>query len=180
MTNPCPICFEELDTTEDDVKNKTCNFPVCNHKIHVRCMLQAAQYDVRCPVCRTQDPNIILRRDVEHSNTGLDQLEDMIQHQRVEERRYKQKRAKLLREDKKFKQVNEQVKKEKKIFLELDRELERRWMSKQRKTWKTDSKINQLKEKRRKQQQKTARIIKKVDLFVEEQLGPRPSGLFTF
>ena len=179
MTDPCPICFEEFDS-ENNVKNHTCNFPVCNHKIHVSCMLQAAQYDIRCPICRTQDPNIVSRGQVEHPNPGLEQLEEIIQNHRIEERRYKQRRAKLLRENKKFKQANEQMKKEKKIFTELDRELERRWMSKQRKTWKMDSKINELKEKRRKQQQKTARIAKKIDTFVEEQLGPRPNGFFAF
>ena len=39
--------------------------PVCKHLVHTTCALGAAQYDVRCPICRTQCPTIQTRVDDE-------------------------------------------------------------------------------------------------------------------
>ena len=50
----CPVC-QDVFTHQDNV----CKMPVCHHTIHVSCALNAAQYDVRCPLCRTSDPSIV-------------------------------------------------------------------------------------------------------------------------
>lgn len=42
----CAICFDEIDGDDGMI------LPGCQHRFHVACMLSAAQYDVRCPVCR--------------------------------------------------------------------------------------------------------------------------------
>lgn len=57
----CPVCLFPL---EGDEKGAMC-MPVCGHKIHTICALGAAQYDLRCAVCRVQDPTIHQRDAVD-------------------------------------------------------------------------------------------------------------------
>lgn len=165
----CPICFEEMN----DVTTY-CKLPSCNHTIHIKCLIQASQYDIRCPVCRSSDPDVKSKRENELST--LDQLEEIIENHRTEERRYQRRRCNLLRNNERYRKINDKLKNEKKTFENIDKELDKRWLSKQKKTWKHDSKINKLKNERRRQQQKTKRIARTLERFCEEKLGPRPNS----
>lgn len=42
---PCPVCQDPLD-------HDVLTLPGCGHRLHASCALSAAQYDVRCAVCR--------------------------------------------------------------------------------------------------------------------------------
>tara|TARA_B100001741_G_scaffold161766_1_gene133839 strand:+ start:353 stop:883 length:531 start_codon:yes stop_codon:yes gene_type:complete len=48
----CAVCLSECDVTTKD----TCYMPGCLHVFHTSCLLQCAQRDARCPICR-QVPN---------------------------------------------------------------------------------------------------------------------------
>ena len=44
---PCPVCQDPLD-------HDVLTLPGCGHRLHASCALSAAQYDVRCAVCRVR------------------------------------------------------------------------------------------------------------------------------
>lgn len=48
----CAVCLSECDVGTKDV----CYMPGCLHVFHTSCLLQCAQRDARCPICR-QVPN---------------------------------------------------------------------------------------------------------------------------
>lgn len=54
----CSICLETIDETSD---NKGCRLPGCKHLFHLACVLDFAQYDVRCPICRQVPENVTCR-----------------------------------------------------------------------------------------------------------------------
>lgn len=58
MTEVCSVCLETLDDTSD---TKACRLPGCNHLFHLACVLDFAQYDVRCPICRQVPLNVTCR-----------------------------------------------------------------------------------------------------------------------
>ena len=52
----CPVCLAPL--AQDQT---TAAMPSCGHRIHAACMITCAQYDVRCPVCRTVGTDVKVR-----------------------------------------------------------------------------------------------------------------------
>lgn len=53
----CTVCMENIP---EDGTGVTC-WPSCGHTFHTTCALQCAQYDVRCPMCRANHPDITQR-----------------------------------------------------------------------------------------------------------------------
>ena len=51
----CAICLEALS------QGTTTAHPGCHHRLHVACLISSAQYDARCPVCRTVGDGVALR-----------------------------------------------------------------------------------------------------------------------
>lgn len=73
MGTECCICLEAVTTAEDGVVR----WPGCDHRVHVACMLTAAQYDVRCPLCRQVPSKVQVRPPEEDflSETEEEELE---------------------------------------------------------------------------------------------------------
>ena len=71
MSETCCVCQENMQP--DDATTLT--WPGCGHRIHVACALSAAQYDVRCPLCRHQHEGLVPRKiglmDVVQTTTGF-------------------------------------------------------------------------------------------------------------
>ena len=95
----CPICLEPFDRA-----NPSMNMPSCNHALHVRCALSAAQYDVRCPICRCKNPLIIDKNDMYASNDPLEaiaatsiNIAELYDEHELLHRRYQRKRASCIR-----------------------------------------------------------------------------------
>lgn len=99
----CTVCFGDLDEAE------TVTLPGCGHAFHTACILTAAQYDVKCPVCR-RVPNGIderaspqqrahpLERSVFITLDDLSAVED-IAARRAEWNRYRQRRRRCLNQN---------------------------------------------------------------------------------
>ena len=68
MPNVCVICCDSMESRE------VLKWPGCCHEFHSSCALNAAQYDVRCPLCRHTCDDIIPRK-----YTLIDALEQMFQ-----------------------------------------------------------------------------------------------------
>lgn len=170
MNETCPICLEPL--TEHD--NVLC-MPVCMHKIHTMCELKAAQYDARCPVCRTKDPRLTTR--TEDDVAVYNNLERLATEYDSTVRRYKRKRARVINQHSKLGRLRERLKKERKDFVSVERELERHWMKLQRESWNNNPEIVRLKNERRRYQRRSNTICKKLENELEERLGPRPDDV---
>jgi predicted nuclease with TOPRIM domain len=170
MVETCPICLDEIKG--DDY---LC-MPVCQHKVHTVCELKAAQYDSRCPVCRTKHPFITSRAedDVQHYTN----MEQLVNDQEAAIVQYNRKRSRIIRNHSNLSRLREKLKKEKKTFFNKEKELEREWIQLQKNCWKTDATINKLKNERKRHQRKTNILCKKLEGEIETIMGPKPEDLF--
>lgn len=51
----CTICQENIDATDPGC---WCRHPACEHVFHCVCAFNMVQYDVRCPVCRSEHADV--------------------------------------------------------------------------------------------------------------------------
>ena len=58
MEDVCSICCEAFD-------KHVCKLPGCEHTFHVHCMLNFAQYSIRCPLCRAVPKGVNERAEEE-------------------------------------------------------------------------------------------------------------------
>ena len=167
----CPICLDKIEA--DD--NVLC-MPLCMHKIHTACELKAAQYDSRCPICRTKDPEITSRQDDDlamYSN-----LENLANEHNRTVQTYNRKRARIIRKHSRLRGLRNALKKEKEFFNNTDKELEREWIKAQKEIWNNNTEITRLKKKRRQHQQKSNTLCKRLEKELEDKVGPRPECSF--
>lgn len=170
MNDTCPVCLDPLNSNE----NLMC-MPVCMHRVHTKCALKAAQYDIRCPICRTQDPEITSKQEEDAMvYTNLERLaHEYDRHIRT----YNRRRARMIRKHSRLARLRDQVKHEKKMFEMKERELEREWFHVQRVSWKNHPEIVRLKNERRKMQRRTSALCKRLEGELEAEIGPRPDDL---
>ena len=145
---------------------------MCGHKIHTICALSAAQYDVRCPVCRSQHPDCVSIRDRE--NNLLMQYQDLTDLQDVLQRRYRRRRNVAVRNSPKLQKIRDRVKEIKHTFAQSERDLDREWMRFQRNAWKNDPLIGKFREARRKQQRKLSVLNRTLEKRLEDRIGCPP------
>ena len=166
----CPICLDEI--TEED--NFLC-MPVCMHRIHTKCELKAAQYDSRCPVCRTKDPEITTRREDDvQMYTNLEALAN--QHNQYMRKDHR-KRNRAINKDSALKRLKERLKRERKQYMSAEKRLEKHWIQLQKKSWNEDPEIVRLKNERKKCQRKTNKLCRQLEKEVEEKVGPKPDDI---
>lgn len=167
----CPICLECINEGDNVLE-----MPVCKHKIHTLCELKAAQYDSRCPVCRTKHPDITTRQedDIE-MYANIERI--AADHERMIGR-YNQRRYRAIQKNPRLKLVQCKLKEEKRNLKRKDDELSREWLRVQKDCWNNDPDISRLKDERRKQQRRTSRLCRELEHKLEEELGPRPHEQF--
>ena len=170
MNSVCPICLEDMENSAS-----ICAMPLCGHTIHVKCILSAAQYDVRCPVCRTLDPEIKVR------NSYTDDISHQIELMATDHRRqvlsYNRKRHRVIKKCAKLVRLCQQLKVQQKVFNEKDKELDRAWNTFQRQAWCHNESIQVLKKERQKLLRRTSNLEKRLNARVIEQIGDPPEGL---
>jgi len=166
----CPICLDPICTTDNVLY-----MPICAHKIHTKCELAAAQYDTRCPVCRTKDPDLTSKPEEEMQMfTNLEQLAD--EHDRFV-RKYQRKRTRTINKHSKLGRIREKLKKERKAFNDVEKELEKKWVRLQKEMWNNNPDIKHLKNERKKYQRKTNCLCKKLESELEDKIGPKPDDI---
>ena len=176
----CPIC---LDPFTDDCP--PLQMPVCCHQVHVRCALSAAQYDVRCPICRTRDPTIIDKHEEETHRafpptvaaTTLELADLYQQHERMQ-RRYRQRRCATIRRHESLKRLRDRLKVENRMFTSKEKELERTWNRFQRHQWMHNEDIKKIKSERNRMQRRVHDMQKRLDRRIEDLIGEEPPSLF--
>ena len=168
--NTCPICLDEIHESD----NFLC-MPVCMHKIHTKCELKAAQYDARCPVCRTKDPEITSRR--EDDTAIYSSLERLATEHTQHVRNYNQRRSRAINKNSALKKLRERLKNERKQYMSAEKRLESAWLQHQKRVWNSDPDIVRLKNERKKCQRKTSLLCKKFEKELEEKVGPKPDDV---
>ena len=125
----CPICLELIDENSDTFLK----MPICKHRVHTHCALSAAQYDIRCPVCRAADPEIKIKED---SNIDVFQnLEQIANEHTRQMNNYKRKKRNIIKKDAKLLKIDEKIKIEKKLCIEKTKELDKKWTDCQKELW---------------------------------------------
>lgn len=166
----CPICLAPLSHPE-----QVMHMPVCGHCIHTTCALSAAQYDVRCPVCRTRDPSIESKTDRE--TRIFSQLEEYASRQEQLVRSYKKRRAAAIRRRASLKKMRNRFRDEKKKFADLNTELDRAWIRIQRDRWSNDETLKEIKLRRRRQQRRMYLANKRLNARLHPLVGSPPETI---
>ena len=166
----CPICLYPMIDSK-----QVMYMPICGHCIHTTCALSAAQYDVRCPVCRTRDPLIESKMDRETRILG--QLEEFASRQDRIVRSYKKRRAAAIRRRPSLKRMQNRFRDEKKKFSDLNLELERAWTRMQRDRWNNDATIKDIKLRRRKQQRRLYVANRRLNDHLRPLVGSPPESI---
>lgn len=162
----CPICLESLDEQE------SLAMPQCAHRLHVRCALSAAQYDVRCPVCRATDP--LVTPKVSDFDQTIQQIELLAQEHHAEVRRYRQRRARACCRRPSLRELREQSRVAAREFAQANRTLERAWHAKQRVLWREDAELLALRRERQRALARMTRTQRRLDAQLVPLVGEAP------
>lgn len=178
----CPICLESIDTTS--ASDSFFHWPTCKHVVHTTCALTAAQYDVRCPMCRNLDNNIrpkqIEESDIEtdddEEESFLDRVERMITEHERDLRNYKSKRYRLIRNDDRLRKIQSKLQDAEKTFKTDDKLLDTEWVALQKSMWNA-KRMKQIREKRKISQRRVAYFQKQLKEKVEQRIGTPPEPM---
>lgn len=168
----CPVCLETM--SDDDAR--VCKLPGCEHRVHVACMLAAAQYDVRCPLCRQCDASIARRSTAEEAPAqSLDaELHQMVREHERRRRLYSARRARAIRGEERAVLLRDRLVATRRELNEHDRVLSRAWLALQRTAWREDQTINELKRQRALALRRFNRLNTQLDAWVADRIGPMP------
>ena len=166
--NECVLCLEKLDGLITEL-------PGCGHKIHTHCMLTAAQYDVRCPLCRSVPLNVNLRQEVNESPSRV--IETLHANYMNSRRRWQQKKSKLLSKRADLKSLNEKLKECRNNYVLSEKELEKVWNVKMKALWAGDNELKTLQANHAKTRNKHTRLLKRFNNKIEDIIGKCPEFL---
>ena len=129
----CHVCHEERD--------HTCASLPCGHAFHICCILEFAQYDVRCPTCRATPAGVAVRKQEnddaqrrEAARTGFQELQRQWRNRAARRRRYLRKHPDLLEKDQKLRQTREE------IFIHYEA-ASRVYEEKSKRIWRSDPEV---------------------------------------
>jgi DNA repair exonuclease SbcCD ATPase subunit len=147
--------------------------PICGHKIHTKCALAGAQYDTRCPVCRTKHPDF---QTEEEEESHIPTIEDFTrQHQRIM-RQYNRKRRRIINNSAKLTKFDIKLKLEQKNYNKNTQHLSQKWNEIQRYIWMSDPAISELKKERKYHQQKINYLSKRLEKSITDEIGSPPQN----
>ena len=168
MAEICAVCLTATDA------DSAC-MPECRHRFHVHCIINAVQYDTRCPVCRhvgekvvNREPDFVLTAFREHADT------DALQTSIAAWRRYTDRRRRVIRN---CPDLSHDMQRLKEVRLEMRLVMQRLRKSYNdgcRNLWKNDPSVIQHKGQLGRMRRKELRIQKKVALALEPLIGPEP------
>lgn len=179
MHGTCPICLDDIKDTDNVLQ-----MPGCLHKIHTTCGLNAVQYDVRCPICRTQDPALNNRQEEQERVIGgaevylnIEGFEALAREHVRQIRNYRQRRNRIINNNSKLKRLREALKREERSCIVADKEVEKEWLRIQRESWKTNPGLAAMKKERQKKVRRRSNLHRKLNKELESVLGTQPDDL---
>lgn len=165
MDDVCAVCLESCDAG-------VAAFPGCEHRFHTLCLLNCAQYDVRCPVCRHVPEGVVAP-----GNTLLLHLEEARDAHRDafrEWRRYTERRRRLLRQHPALKAAFDELKQLRATFAREARRVERSYDRRCRLAWRTDPDIVAARRDLARMRRRERTLVRFLTGALEASLGPEP------
>jgi len=175
----CSICM-------DAIQNRECILPGCNHQFHYTCMLNFAQYDTKCPVCRQLPTGVVVRRrqsEVEDNVVQIDMLREHINEAQRTWTRYFRRRSACIRKHPDMRDLNNSIRSLRSQIQVQTRTTQRCFDTKCNTLWKTDDELQVHKKTLNNLERKHRRLKKKLKECLEVHLGPQPdppSPIFMF
>lgn len=167
----CPICLDAIDA------DHCLSMPICGHHVHTVCALNAAQYDVRCPVCRRKDDRVVIRpTNDEMASEMFRNIEEMVEQQTTAARAYNRRKSRAIQRCDSLRRIRDQLKIERREFLQADRQLDRAWISCQRKMWMSDADIVAMKAERTRLQKRVTALNRRLTSRLEPLIGVPPDA----
>ena len=164
----CPVCMDPVEET-------SCLRLACGHTVHDYCMLSAAQYDVRCPVCRQVGPNIAVRDDARETNDVLEEVERIHREFRQRVRHYNIKRNRAIRKHDRLLLLRNNIRTTYNDVCTQDEQLHRYWNQLQRTMWRDDTTLADMKRLRSNSMRRLNRMTRQLNESVENVIGNMPS-----
>lgn len=158
----CPVCLDPL--TESD----TLRLPGCEHVIHVSCALSCAQYDSRCPICRSVTVAPRPQEDI------FSHFEEELNERLASYRLYRARRGRVIRRRDSLKRIRDRLRDANRAYASADKNLDRAWSKTVRHIWNTDDNINALKKERQRCQRKRSRYERQLRNRLESLIGEEP------
>jgi len=158
----CPVCLEELD--DDDDEKHVLKMPGCNHKLHVRCALDASQYDVRCCVCRRVPEGVVTRAAQPAAESPPRELQ--ILH--TVWQRYLARRRRLINRTPSAREASQQLRPLRAEMTRVQREASRVYSERCREFWKHDAEVLELRKQLQRLRRKELRLERVIAAALEE------------
>ena len=168
----CAVCMESL------VDAPCAPMPGCGHRLHVACLINNAQYDVRCPVCRRTGEGIVARQRDTIVHIEWTDLHTEIEHAQqtamAEWRRYTARRRRVLRQRP---HLAERVAKLRELRAAMVREYEasqRVYDERCRHIWREDPEVRHHRRALTLLRRRERRLDQMLERELETLLGPEP------
>ena len=166
----CCVCMEALGT------NDVAPMPGCAHRLHVACLINCAQYDARCPVCRTVGEGVVPKAETTTTAVGTTYVLNLdLQEVQREWRRYTDRRRRVLRQRP---ALGDKVRRLRELRTQVNRAYEatqRVHDRKCRQVWREDHEVRAARVEMERLRRRERRLEHIVDAELEELLGPEPA-----
>ena len=175
----CAVCICEIG------ENDGARYPGCGHRFHVRCIINYAQYDARCPVCRGVGDGVEQRMERERTEVVFTEegvtfraegeaattIVDMYEEGMRDFRRYAERRRRLLKRRHSLKERVDRLKSIRKSMKEEYALLQKDYDAKCYKVWSSDPEIQIKRKVISNLRRRELRLERRVDTDLEEELG---------
>lgn len=195
----CPVCLEVM---QDDAT--MLRHPGCGHAMHTVCALNAAQYDVRCPLCRGAHADLKPRCEDEEEGQGsttvvmraaisrasMELLREVVAREGFElpadddddeeeerlraRRRWSGRKQRLLRARPDLRDLSERMRGEQRAVRAERASLDRLWARKERALWAEDEEVGEARERCRRLARRASRLKCRLERLLEAHIGPPP------
>ena len=146
--------------------------------MHTLCMIDAAQFDTRCPICRFRPEGLRERARREEDSTNDEIVEQLRQLHDVyvrESRAYARRKTRLFQRRPSLRELRDKLVLARRAQREFDQRLNSMWARVRNEAWATHSGLNDLKQQRRNALRRLRRAEDSLQSRLDQELGPHPS-----
>ena len=189
-TDLCAICLDPLEAAPTA---ESMAMPGCGHRFHVKCVLNYAQYDIRCPMCRgvgegvnprpARQPTAVTLAvnwnnveviDLEHNEEESTEATDPLPPARVLWRRYLDRRRRAIRRCPRLSQQHLALKEVQALMQREHRAASRAYEQRCREVWRSDPEVRPHRDAFARLRRRERRLETQIDTAVEAAVGPPP------
>ena len=162
----CAVCLEACDA------GGAASFPDCGHRFHTLCLLNCAQYGVRCPVCRHVPDGVVAPGD--SLMMRVEEARDAQEAAHRQWRRYAERRRRLLRQNPQLTASFDELKQLRASFARAARRVERSYDRRCRLAWRTDPDLVAARRDLARMRRRERRLVRHLTEALGDALGPAP------